>query len=184
VLERGAARFSVPPRERRPAFVVQAGDVRVEVVGTRFRVERVQGSANVQAYEGVVRVTAGGRSTLLRHGDRWPLPSAAPPMPEPVPEPVPDRSPAASKRFEQAALLEASDPELALRLYRDLSAEGGRWGENALYAMGRLEMERGRRAAASRILRSYLARHPQGANASDARALLKRLEQPAQGTPP
>jgi hypothetical protein len=180
VLERGAARFSVPPRARRPAFVVQAGDVRVEVVGTRFRVERVKGSASVQAYEGVVRVTAGGRSALLRGGDRWPPASATPATVTPEPQPSPsDRQ----RRFEQAALLEAGEPEQALRLYRGLAAEGGRWGENALYAMGRLEMERGRRAAAARILRDYLARHPQGANASDARALLQRLQPKPRGTP-
>jgi hypothetical protein len=203
VLERGAARFSVPPRERRPAFVVQAGDVRVEVVGTRFRVERVKGSASVHAYEGVVRVIAGGRSALLRRGEHWPLATAAPPElatrevqsagPKTVtPEPQPtsrDASPPQTaatdrqKRFEQAALLEAGDPEQALRLYRGLAAEGGRWGENALYAMGRLEMERGRRAAAARILSNYLARHPQGGNASDARALLERLEHKPRGTP-
>jgi hypothetical protein len=71
VLERGAVRFSVPPRARRPAFVVQAGEARVEVVGTRFRVERVDGSARVDTYEGTVRVIARGRVTLLPRGAHW-----------------------------------------------------------------------------------------------------------------
>ena len=61
VLKRGTARFSVPHRGERPAFVVQGGDVRVEVVGTQFRVERSGGSSRVDAYEGTVRVTARGK---------------------------------------------------------------------------------------------------------------------------
>ena len=40
VLERGSVTFEVPPRAGRPPFVVQAGDVGVRVVGTRFRVDR------------------------------------------------------------------------------------------------------------------------------------------------
>jgi hypothetical protein len=208
VLERGTASFSVPPRDKRPAFVVQAGDVRVEVVGTRFRVERVGGSARVDAYEGKVRVIARGQSDLLRHGEHWPRgvsqPSAADaakttPAPEPEATAARDDQPAAPRivepgrraragsadsptsrrqrdRFDRAALLEASDPEQALRIYRGIAADGGRWGENALYAAGRLETERGRRASALRLLSTYLARHPHGANAPDARALLERLK--------
>ena len=71
-IESGAALFSVAPRGQGPAFVVRAGDVRVEVVGTRFRVERVGESARVAAYEGVVRVVAAGTSSLLHAGETWP----------------------------------------------------------------------------------------------------------------
>jgi hypothetical protein len=230
VLERGAARFSVPPREQRPAFVVQAGEVRVEVVGTRFLVERIGGSARVEAYEGKVRVVARGQSNLLQRGERWPesaptntatemKPQAAdryalgvgqahivdraaqehvvdgaaqPPVVGRAAQPhVVDRAaqpqvvaPDRGERFERAALLEASDPRQALRIYRRLAAEGGRWGENALYAMGRLEMERGQRANAARLLRTYLDRHPHGANASDARALVERLAHEPEQTAP
>jgi len=87
------------------------------------------------------------------------------------------RAPAetAQQRFDRAALLEASDPGEALRIYASLAAQGGRWGETALYAMGRLELERGHRAAASRVLRSYLREYPAGANAADVAALVQRL---------
>jgi hypothetical protein len=205
ILERGVARFSVPPRETRPAFVVQAGDVRVDVVGTRFLVERVGGSARVQGYEGKVRVIARGQSTLVQRGESWPPsaaiapPSAAPSSPASPGAPLAPseltepsaaerrtaaqhgksrgRSAAANlgEQFERAALLEASAPNEALRVYRSLAAQGGRWGANALYAMARLETERGRRASAERLSRAYLARYPNGANASDARALIERL---------
>jgi TolA-binding protein len=211
ILERGAARFSVPPRETRPAFVVQAGDVRVEVVGTRFLVERVGGSARVQGYEGKVRVIARGQNTLVQRGESWPpsaaitLPTAAPGSPASAASqgaplaPSEATQPAAAEpaasartsghhrksrgrsaaadlgeRFERAALLEASAPDEALRVYRSLAAQGGRWGANALYAMARLETERGRRASAERLSRAYLTRYPNGPNASDARALIER----------
>ncbi len=265
VLERGAARFSVPPREHRPAFVVQAGEVRVEVVGTRFRVEREAGSARVEAYEGTVRVVAHGRVELLHRGASWAEGAHAAPQREPdatglarepgaaEPSPgkassesatpggraiasaLPARSPDAAsdapagagahfdrarssagaarsrprslaqtrgegasaadaaqvarapgaasssgrdrdeQRFEQAASLEASAPRRALELYGGLVAEGGRWGEPALYAMARLELELGERANALRLLRRYLVQHPRGANAADVRALVMQL---------
>jgi hypothetical protein len=41
--------------------------------------------------------------------------------------------------------------------------------------MARLELERGERAHAERLLRRYLERHPHGANASDVRALAAQL---------
>ena len=194
VLERGAVRFSVPPRGQRPPFVVQAGDVRVEVIGTRFRVERVAGSAAVETYEGKVRVVAGGLARIVTRGQPWsgaaapaPAPVLAPGLaPAPAAEPAgvasesaragaPVRADRQRARFEQAAAREASDPQHALRIYRALAAESGAWAQNALFAAGRLELELGDQRSAERALRSYLARHPAGANAADARALLRRL---------
>jgi hypothetical protein len=235
VLERGAAQFSVAKRGQRPAFVVQAGDVRVEVIGTRFRVERQADSARVDTYEGVVRVTAAGHSRLLRRGEHW-LVSDGAPLPLPAAAAEADRSaPGASavaltplaadakvqatragddsgspsaaatkhpkarvgqairaapqlarveevtrdehnrRVFEQAAALEASDPQRALHIYRSLTDQSDGWAANALYAIGRLELERGDRVAARANLQRYLAQYPRGANASDARALLARV---------
>lgn len=77
-IEHGSARFLVPPRAGRPAFVVQAGDVSVEVVGTRFRVTRPAGasSGTVEVEEGTVRVTAMDQEHLVHGGGRWPAPDA------------------------------------------------------------------------------------------------------------
>ncbi len=203
VLEHGAAVFAVPSRNGRPDFVVQGGSVRVEVVGTRFRVERVGASSRVDAYEGVVRVVADGQSTPLEAGQRWPASTEQPASHalEPIaPAPVEEREtesrpPAVStpeslgvrrssdaveaerhrREFERAASLEASNPEEATRLYRRLSRADSSWSANALYALARLELVRGNRAAAERELRSYLARYPSGPNVQDARELLRQI---------
>jgi hypothetical protein len=205
MLERGAARFSVPHRGERAPFVVQAGDARVEVVGTRFRVERAGGTARVDTYEGTVRVTAQGRTLLVARGQHWagedaPAPEAtpqqvavqpappasarAPDIAEPTTNAIernaqdaPARAERQRRRFEQAAAHEASDPERALRIYRGLAAEQGAWAANALYAMGRLEMDRGHAQTARRLLQRYIDEYPNGANAADARALVARNAQ-------
>lgn len=80
VLERGRAKFAVPGR-RQSVFVVQAAEVRVEVVGTRFVVDRSGPSTRVEVEEGVVRVIAHDRSVTLRRGQRWSS-SRAPGSPE------------------------------------------------------------------------------------------------------
>ena len=183
VLERGAVRFSVPPRGSRPAFVVQAGDTRVEVIGTQFRVERIAGSARVETFEGKVRVSARGETRLVARGETW-SPAPVPGSDQAVRVPgvqgeLPAAEPAQRVRFEQAAAREATEPGHALRIYRGLAQESGPWAQNALYAAARLELELGHSARAERALRSYLQRHPQGANAADARALLQRLTRKA-----
>jgi hypothetical protein len=78
-------------------------------------------------------------------------------------------------RYEAASKLEAQQPDTALALYRDLVRQGGAWGQNALFAEGRLEADRGNRSEATRLLLEYLAKYPAGANANDARELLDRL---------
>lgn len=227
VMDRGKVTYEVAPRKGRPPFVVQAGGVRVRVIGTRFTVARDGDSATVAVDHGVVEVTAQGRSVLVKAGESWPpspatattttaAPSAttiAPPAstaalaPRPSAKPAPARPQLAAKNdpsppstiigtfpasapddvtppappppspqqiFEQASKLERSDPARALALYRQLAAQGGAWGMNALFAAGRLEFDRGNRGAARQLLNEYLARYPRGPNAADARALLDR----------
>ena len=77
VLDRGAVSCNVAPRSGRPAYVVQAGNVRVRVVGTEFRVTRAGAGANVEVEHGVVEVTAGGTSRVLRDGQRFTQTEAA-----------------------------------------------------------------------------------------------------------
>lgn len=201
VVERGSVTCTVAPRGSRPPFVVQAGEVRVRVVGTRFSVARIGEGARVEVDHGVVEVSAGTDRVTLHDGQSWtahplaaasggPLPSgvaiaSAPVSTEDVPAaPAPvDTSPAASasqaarvqsprERFEAAARLERTDPSRAVALYAQLAAAGGSWGANALFAQARLESERGHRAEARRLAAEYLARFPGGPNASDARVLL------------
>jgi hypothetical protein len=189
VLERGNLTCTVAPRGGRPPFVVQAGDVRVRVVGTRFSVARIGEGARVEVDHGVVEVSAGTDRVTLRDGQSWtaraaaaasdgPTPSAVPTGPPPVDTtPAPSASQATRAlsprdRFEAAARLERTDPSRAVALYEQLAAAGGSWGANALFAEARLESELGHRDEARRLAAEYLARFPRGPNASDARVLL------------
>jgi hypothetical protein len=72
VLERGTVTCDVTPRLARPPFVVQAGSVRVRVVGTRFTVRREDDSARVEVTRGTVEVSTGADTILLHQGEAWP----------------------------------------------------------------------------------------------------------------
>jgi hypothetical protein len=116
-------------------------------------------------------------------------PSSAPPSPSPAThEPGashavdgrpgatrPPSPPSPREQYEAASRLEAQQPEAAVAAYRDLSRQGGAWGENALFAAGRLQADRGNVDDARHLLRDYLGRYPGGPNAADARQLLDRL---------
>lgn len=195
VLERGSVDCEVAPRRGRPAFVVQAGDVRVRVVGTRFSVRRAgEREVRVSVDHGAVEVTRAGSTTLLRDGESWPpeaalAPPPAAPAPQPSPEPAPSATPppsaapkvphrpAASDQdlYEQAARSEARDPDGAMVTYRRLASGKGAWAAPSLFAAGRLAADRGRHAEARRLLEQYLKRYPAGPNAADARRLLSTL---------
>lgn len=180
-LEGGLVEFTVAPRESRPSFVVQADNVRVEVVGTQFAVNRRPDRVDVEVLEGVVRVVVAGQATLLRQGESWTTHEAAePPVAETVPvnvdaedPPRPPRQFTDAQLYERAAGLEARNPRAAARMYRRLVRNGGAWAEAALFALGRLEIESGNVEAGGRSLRDYLRRFPNGINAQDARFLLR-----------
>jgi ferric-dicitrate binding protein FerR (iron transport regulator) len=186
-LERGQVDCHVAPRRGRPDFVVQAGETRVSVVGTRFSVRRRGDVVSVRVREGQVRVLSGSLESMLGPGEEWPPPS---PRAEstrnrrarstPVSRSKGSNSAASSReqareRFERASRLEASDPELALTLYGELARSGGAWAANALYAQARLELERGSFVKARGLLARYIERYPEGLNIVDVRALLSRV---------
>ncbi|MGO8993041.1 MAG: tetratricopeptide repeat protein, partial [Polyangiaceae bacterium] len=104
-----------------------------------------------------------------------------PPVADPSPAPdlpiaaAPPSEPSAQSQYEAAARLERSDPARALRLYTDLARGSDAWAQNALYAAGRLQADRGARGDADRLLEEYLRRFPRGSNAQDARALRESL---------
>ena len=84
VVARGAVECDVEPRGNRPPVKVIAGDVTVEVVGTRFTVARTP-TPRVDVARGKVRVTAPGGQWLVEAGEAWPDPtrtaSASVPLP-------------------------------------------------------------------------------------------------------
>ncbi len=198
VLERGSVDCEVVPRRGRPPFVVQAGDVRVRVVGTRFIVRRRSdpSGAIVEVKRGTVEVARGGETVVLHDGDQWPAQPPVPPasalaLPPVEPPPASSEKPGTrsarppasvhgdamsdQRAYEQAIRNEGKDPEGSLAIYRRMVASGGPWAPNALFAAGRLSAERGQHAEARRLLEQYLARYPGGANAEDARKLLAGL---------
>ena len=77
-LVRGRARFSVRPNGPR-LWTVDAGEVRVQVHGTRFWVRRDEADVGVSVEEGLVSVRARGRTWLLGPGERWSLAALAAP---------------------------------------------------------------------------------------------------------
>jgi ferric-dicitrate binding protein FerR (iron transport regulator) len=185
-LETGRVDCRVAPRRGRPPFAVQAGETRVTVVGTRFSVERRDEGARVVVQEGIVRVQSREQSVLLSPGQSWSVDAGVPgasAAPEPAaPAQRPARKPAPAghssatmsaeqRRFERAAHLEATDPQAALRIYRELDRHGA-WSANALYARGRLELASGQ-SRGRQDLQLYLKRYPKGPNAEDVRALLR-----------
>jgi ferric-dicitrate binding protein FerR (iron transport regulator) len=109
------------------------------------------------------------------------LPEAPGPgvAPEPTsvsaPAPVSAAPPSAQSQYEAAAQIERSDPARALRIYTQLARGSDPWAQNALYAAGRLQADRGARTDAARLLEEYLRRFPRGSNAQDARALRESL---------
>jgi len=205
LLESGRVECNVPPRKGRPAFLVEACGVEVRVVGTHFSVACGHGAVSVDVQRGQVEVISGPEHAFVPAGAHWPLPpqdvvtTTAPPaaptaasrpksrLDRPMSRAVdaetrastsaakPSVSNVAQEQFEAASKLEATQPEEAVSLYRDLAKRGGPWGMNALYAEGRLEVDRAHRDDAQRVLQEYLVRYPTGPNAEDARRSLERL---------
>lgn len=200
VLERGEATFRVAPVGDRPPVVVQAGDVRIEVIGTAFAVSREGDSARVLVYEGVVSLLHEGTRQRLAPGSVWPAAPAPAPAPSTIDEPAPAedlpppepprpaRKPATDRkaagaplaapalsdkdRYQTAQKLEKRDPDRARALYDELVRGGGKWAPMALYAHALLEDRLGDRPAARKLLQTYLTRYPDGLNAADAREML------------
>jgi transmembrane sensor len=73
-LLRGGARFEVEAQRGR-AFLVTAGDVTVEVVGTVFSVQHLAGTIEVKVEQGAVKVTGVGGAWTLQPGDVRRLPA-------------------------------------------------------------------------------------------------------------
>ncbi len=193
-VDRGRVECDVSPRHERPPFVVEAGGVEVRVIGTHFVVTRTADAVTVDVQRGQVEVASDGVRSLVPAGAHWPPLAAVtsssvllPPLEEPGGHGALDLraggpwaahavgSASLHDQYDAASKLEARQPAAALAIYRELARQGGAWGQNALFAEGRLEADRGDGDDAKHLLREYLARYPSGPNADDARRLLDRL---------
>lgn len=192
VLEKGTAYFKVDSQPQGRDFVVQAGNVRVRVIGTEFSVERVGAGARVDVTEGVVEVTHGDEVHRLTAGEHLTEGLAfaeglglagfnedAPSWDAVDSETAPPRTKTRARAnarllFQKAATLESSSPKRAARLYRMASRGHGSWAANALYALAMLAFDEDQPTRAERYLEEYLRRFPKGVNAVDARRELDR----------
>ncbi len=168
VVSRGAVDCDVAPRKNRPPFHVIAGDVFVEVVGTRFTVARTP-SPRVDVVRGKVRVRAPGGTWLISAGESWtppvsgsatepvadvpqlapivpPVRIAATPTPPAGPvAPVAPVAPTVAARpdphalYQTAQRLEATDPTHAARAYRAVANTDDAWAAPALYGLAELD---------------------------------------------
>lgn len=127
-LARGSARFDVTPRHRRPVRV-QAGAVVVEVLGTRFDVERTADAVTVAVQSGRVRVRSPKGEAFLEAGDRSVF-AARPSMPASTPTPTAIRPPSVAPAVVPAPVTvavlpapAASDPRRAARRSRDATPQ-------------------------------------------------------------
>jgi transmembrane sensor len=200
VLGSGVAEFEVTPNPAR-SFIVQAGDVAVRVIGTRFRVERSGGRTRVAVERGQVEVGwPDGRARLVAGESRWFPPPAeptkhqgtepeAPPVPPESSSSAPERerflSHARRGEYQAAYALLAENPDAVGSSPEDLmlAADAARLSghpEQATSYLRRLTREHARDSRAplaaftlGRILMSQLSRPAQ---AADAFALARRLQ--------
>lgn len=192
VLGRGAIDCDVEPRNGRAPFRVQAGDVDVEVIGTRFAVTRVGAGARVDVTRGKVRVRSAGSERFLTAGQSW-TPSAitasvSPPPPARIESPTevvipqpttetPDsteprlhpapREPTRREAFALAQQLESKDVQKAARAYRSIASGSDSWAALALYSLAELQASSDAKQAL-RSLDELARRFPNGANTEDA----------------
>ena len=192
---RGSVDCDVAPRNGRPPFHVIAGDVAVEVVGTRFTVTRTP-APRVDVVRGKVRVTAPGGTWLVGAGESWtpqnevdrgpdpsdiemdpPAPMPAPaPVAAPIPAPLP--APSAHLAYQAAERLETTDHAKAALAYRTVANGKDTWAALALYSL--VELHATNEAPAALLeCDEYMRRFPHGANAEDITWLRVDIEMSA-----
>jgi hypothetical protein len=93
VVDRGGLACEVAPRVEGAPLIVQAGGVRVRVIGTRFSVSRRDDNVRVEVEHGVVEVSEAGRTVRVSAGQSWSAPHKT--TSEPTVQPAPSLAPTA-----------------------------------------------------------------------------------------
>jgi hypothetical protein len=181
IVARGVIECDVEHRDHRPPFRVLAGDVTVEVVGTRFTVTRTP-APRVDVARGKVKITSPDGTTFVEAGGTWPVVTAVAPAPTPEPaapiempeEPAPVKKkaaippPSAREQYRLANKLEQRDPQKAAQLYRSIATRGEGMEAVALVSLAEIELRLKSPAAALAALDELKKRFPNAANAEDA----------------
>jgi TolA-binding protein len=176
----GSASYDVVPRPSR-TFVVLVDDVRVEVLGTSFRVERLEDAGDdavrVAVTRGRVRVTRGARTAVLTAGEEltWKGEPPSAPTPETTAaalvtppsapgattgEPVTVPSTPTSAASARPSAAPKPEPPTAAELFRQ--ADDARASGND--------------AVALKLLQSLLELHPKDSRVTMARFTMGRIE--------
>ena len=187
-LDRGSVDCDVEPRAGRAPFRVAAGDVVVEVIGTRFTVTRRAAGVRVDVTRGKVKVRDTNGQYLVAAGETWPASLADTDVPDDagteteaeveMPEmPVAPRK--TSKRtasappdtsmdeYNEALRIMHSDLNGAERTFRKLSAGTGKAAKGALVFLSEIESDRGHTDAALALLDEHDRRFPNSSEAQD-----------------
>jgi len=161
-LRRGSATFEVA-RDPSRTFVVQAEDVEVRVIGTRFSVSRRGDEVDVYVERGSVDVRVGEETRRLRPGQSW---SGAAREPVAAVEPV---------VFEDAP--EAEEPEVTMRRRRS------RPSATELFDAARAARRDGEPSRAAEAYDRFLRAYPGNPRAGIAAIELGRLRMDRLGDP-
>lgn len=164
-LRRGRAKFEVVPGGRR-RWRIEIGSVAVEVVGTRFLVERREGSVTVEVEQGTVLVRGENvRDGVqkLQPGARLEVPFARPVNTEAARIPLP----AASASSARAAVLESGDEQVDPESVPAPSVD--------LLALADGQRRRGDLKGAIQTLQLAIERSPDDTRAATAAFILGKL---------
>jgi hypothetical protein len=191
-LARGTVDCDVLPRPNRPPFRVIAGDVTVEVVGTRFEVSRIGNVIRVDVARGKVKVHGNGEQRMLETGESWSSAQVAivtPPEP-PVVEKQRPAAPSEPGEIEEielppdnvrpakpvvqitpqqayAAALEIKDETKRARAYRTVANGNHAWAALSLFNLAELQAKTDVDATLA-TLDELQRRFPNAGNAEDA----------------
>jgi hypothetical protein len=187
-LARGTVDCDVMPRSNRAPFRVVAGDVTVEVVGTRFEVSRSGDVTRVDVARGRVKVHGNGEQRYVGAGESWTSElsgsavSVAPPpvVPEDITPPIIDEVPEIELPPENArrpappspqqayeAALEIKDEAKRARAYRAVAQGNHVWAALSLFNLAELHAKTDVRATLA-TLDELKRRFPNAGNAEDA----------------
>lgn len=185
-LARGSVDCDVMPRPNRAPFRVVAGDVTVEVVGTRFEVSRIGTITRVDVARGKVKVHGKGELRYVGAGESWTSEHAGsavsavvpPPIIEDVAEePAPIELPAENMRPakpaqitpQQAyeAALEIKDERRRAKAYRSVANGNHTWAALSLFNLAELQAKSDVDATLA-TLDELKRRFPHAGNAEDA----------------
>ena len=201
VLARGSVDCDVAPRAGRAPCRVLAGDVTVEVVGTRFTVAR-RPAVRVDVARGKVRVAEHGNTWFVAEGESWPAGELAEEKasglgpqasgsgseaeaveldPQPGPKPPPKQHYADTSKeqvalIDQAHALEDKDPNAALRMYREYERRfpNGAMAEDAAWEPVMILRSQHRDDEVRKEAAAYLRKYPQGTYAAIAKQFVAR----------